>query len=125
VVGYEVIEGSCNSAKYSAFIDGLDAPRESVILMDNAAFHKSRVVGDAMQRKGYTALYPPPYSPQFNPIEIAFSKTKAVYRATCAGLGGGRLGSKEHVVQAVESLTSSDLSGFFRHVSRTIFQERV
>jgi transposase len=39
VVGYEVIEGSCNSARYSAFIDGLDAPRESVILMDNAAFH--------------------------------------------------------------------------------------
>jgi transposase len=48
--------------------------------MDNLSSHKSRGVRDAIEAAGATLLYLPPYSPDFNPIEQAFAKLKALLR---------------------------------------------
>ena len=48
--------------------------------MDNLASHKGRAVRAAIEAVGAMLLYLPPYSPDFNPIENAFSKLKALLR---------------------------------------------
>ena len=49
-----------------------------VVVMDNLSAHKGAGVGQAIQARGATLLYLPPYSPDFNPIEQAFAKLKAL-----------------------------------------------
>ena len=52
--------------------------------MDNLPAHKVHGVREAIQAAGASLLYLPPYSPDFNPIEMAFSKLKALLRAAAA-----------------------------------------
>jgi transposase len=52
-----------------------------VVVMDNLPAHKAAGVRDAIEAAGASLLYLPPYSPDFNPIENAFSKLKALLRA--------------------------------------------
>ena len=51
-----------------------------VVIMDNLSSHKVTGVKDAIEAAGARLLYLPPYSPDFNPIEQAFSKLKALLR---------------------------------------------
>ncbi len=52
--------------------------------MDNLPAHKVRDIRQAIEEAGARRLYPPPYSPDFNPIERAFSKLKAALRKAAA-----------------------------------------
>ena len=49
-----------------------------IVVMDNLGSHKGAGVREAIEAAGATLLYLPPYSPDFNPIEKAFSKLKAL-----------------------------------------------
>ena len=51
-------------------------PECSVIVMDNAPFHKQQDTLDALQAEGHTVLWLPPYSPDFNPIEKTWAWIK-------------------------------------------------
>jgi transposase len=51
-----------------------------IVVMDNLGSHKGAGVRQAIEAVGATLLYLPPYSPDFNPIENAFSKLKALLR---------------------------------------------
>ena len=52
-----------------------------VVVMDNLPAHKVGGIREAIEQAGATLLYLPPYSPDFNPIEMAFAKLKALLRA--------------------------------------------
>jgi transposase len=52
-----------------------------IVVMDNLSSHKSPAVRQAIEAAGASLLYLPPYSPDFNPIENAFAKLKALLRA--------------------------------------------
>lgn len=53
-------------------------PLTSVIVMDNAAFHKNKDMQDLIENKGYILQYLPPYSPDLNPIEKKWAHAKAI-----------------------------------------------
>jgi len=55
-----------------------------VVILDNVAFHKSPRVKDIIKACGAWLLFLPPYSPDLNPIEMAFSKLKALLRKHAA-----------------------------------------
>lgn len=55
-------------------------PPLSVVIMDNATFHKSQTMQATLQMAGHTLLYLPPYSPQLNPIEHKWAQAKAKRR---------------------------------------------
>ena len=69
-------KGSFNSDNFSEFIDGLDFPEKTVLLMDNVSFHHSYKVKEIANKHKWDILYIPPYSPVFNPIEGVFSIVK-------------------------------------------------
>ena len=55
-------------------------PINSVVIMDNASFHKGVVMQKAIEDAGHTLLYLPPYSPDLNPIEKKWAQAKAIRR---------------------------------------------
>lgn len=55
-------------------------PPESVVIMDNASFHKGQKMKEALEDAGHTLLYLPTYSPDLNPIEKKWAQAKAVRR---------------------------------------------
>jgi transposase len=75
----ETFEGNCNAQKVLDWLKEkllplLDKP--SIIVMDNAAFHKKADIFECLKDKGHFFLPLPPYSPDFNPIEKAFATIK-------------------------------------------------
>jgi transposase len=72
---------------FLAYVEQLLAPSlrpGDTVIMDNLPAHKVHGVREAIQAAGARLLYLPPYSPDFNPIEMAFSKLKALLRAAAA-----------------------------------------
>ena len=61
-------------------------PEKSVVVMDNAAFHKRSDMREALEVEGHTLLYLPPYSPDFNPIEHKWAHAKSIRRRTGCGI---------------------------------------
>jgi transposase len=78
-----VLDGPINGAAFQAYVDQVLVPelREGdIVIMDNLGSHKGRGVREAIEAAGAHLLYLPPYSPDFNPIENAFSKLEALLR---------------------------------------------
>ena len=79
-----VYDGAMNGNVFLAYVSQVLAPTLSpgdVVIMDNLPAHKAAGICDAIEAAGASLLYLPPYSPDFNPIENAFSKLKALLRA--------------------------------------------
>lgn len=55
-------------------------PPKSVVIMDNASFHKGEQMKKSIEEAGHTLLYLPTYSPDLNPIEKKWAQTKAIRR---------------------------------------------
>ena len=82
-----VLDGPMNRAAFQAYIEQVLVPtlyRGDTVIMDNLPAHKGAAVRRAIEAAGATLLYLPPYSPDFNPIENAFSKLKAFLRKAAA-----------------------------------------
>jgi transposase len=79
-----VYDGAMNGQVFLAYVSQVLVPTLApgdVVVMDNLPAHKAAGVRDAIEAAGASLLYLPPYSPDFNPIENAFSKLKAMLRA--------------------------------------------
>lgn len=79
-----VTRKAINSITFLGFIEEFLCPTLApgdVVVMDNLAVHKVNGVEKAIQRAGAKLWYLPPYSPDFNPIEQAWSKVKSVIRS--------------------------------------------
>ena len=79
-----VLNGAMNGVAFQAYVQQVLIPTLApgdIVIMDNLPAHKAEGVRHAIERAGCRLLYLPPYSPDFNPIEKAFAKLKAVLRA--------------------------------------------
>jgi transposase len=75
-----VIEGAMNGDKFERYIETQLAPslkKGDVVVLDNLSAHKRDKARQAVEERGAWLLFLPPYSPDLNPIELAFSKFKA------------------------------------------------
>jgi transposase len=78
-----VLDGPINRDAFHAYVNQVLVPELApgdIVVMDNLGSHKGPAVRDAIEAAGATLLYLPPYSPDFNPIENAFAKLKALLR---------------------------------------------
>ena len=80
--------------------------------MDNLGAHKGERVRELIQQRGCELVYLPPYSPDLNPIEEAFSKVKGLLRRTGARTHEALI---EAMGRALEAVTTEDARGFFGH----------
>ena len=79
-----VFDGPIDSPSFRAYIEQVLVPTlrpGDVVVLDNLAVHKQPEVRMAIEQVGASLRFLPPYSPDFNPIELAFAKLKAFLRA--------------------------------------------
>ncbi len=82
-----LLDGAMNGAAFKAYVEQVLAPSlipGDIVVMDNLSSHKVDGVRKAINAAGAFLLYLPPYSPDLNPIELAFSKLKALLRKAAA-----------------------------------------
>ncbi len=80
-----VIDGPINRLAFETYVEKVLLPelrKSDVVIMDNLPGHKGPRVRQLIEAAGAQLLYLPPYSPDFNPIENAFAKLKALLRKT-------------------------------------------
>lgn len=82
-----ILDGPMDGRAFRAYVTQVLVPElvpGDTVIMDNLPAHKVRGVRDAIEAAGAKLIYLPPYSPDFNPIEMAFAKLKAFLRAAAA-----------------------------------------
>jgi transposase len=109
------IEGSTTKEVFEAYVEHFLGPTlrvGQVVVMNNLSTHKGERVRKLIEERGCDLLYLPPYSPDLNPIEEAFSKVKRLLSAV-----GAR--TKEVLVEAIgkalDAVDAQDARGFFTH----------
>jgi len=78
-----VLDGPINQRAFETYVDQILVPElkpGDIVIMDNLSSHKSPAVRMAIEAAGAELRFLPPYSPDFNPIEKAFAKLKALLR---------------------------------------------
>ncbi|HEX5570869.1 MAG TPA: IS630 family transposase [Ktedonobacterales bacterium] len=110
-----LVEGAMNTEAFEWYIREQLAPHlhpGQIVVMDNLSVHKAASIQETLAARGCDLLFLPPYSPDFNPIEQAFSKLKAILR----GLGARTQEALQEAVRlAVEAITSADAAAWYAH----------
>jgi transposase len=110
-----LVVGSMNGAAFADYVRCCVAPERragGIVVMDNLGAHKVDDARAAIEKVGAALLFLPPYSPDLNPIEMAWSKLKTFIRK----LKPRHLDELvEATRRALESVTTSDLLGWLRH----------
>ena len=98
---------------FRAYVSQVLAPELTigdVVIMDNLPAHKVKGVRQAIEAAGATLIYLPAYSPDLNPIEMAFSKFKALLRAAAARTIPDLW---DAIRMAIDAFTPSECQNFF------------
>jgi transposase len=110
-----VFEGALNGDLFRAYVTQWLAPSlkpGDIVVMDNLSSHKVSGVKEAIEAAGASVLFLPPYSPDLNPIELLWSKLKAILRKL-------KVRAKELLDEAIayafDCVSLSDISGWFKH----------
>ena len=109
------VVGSTSKAVFEAYVERVLAPSLSpgrVVVMDNLGAHRSERIRELIEGRGCELLFLPPYSPDFSPIEEAFSKIKALLRKSQARSRGALV---EAIGRALSAVTADDARGYFGH----------
>jgi transposase len=109
------VEGATTTTVFETYVEKILAPSlrgGQIVVLDNLGAHKSERVRELIEARGCQLLFLPPYSPDFNPIEEAFSKIKGALRKA-----GAR--TREALIEAlgvaISAVTTRDARGFFEH----------
>ena len=109
------VSGAVNGDVFAAYLQQVLGPTLApgdVVVLDNLPVHKVAGLAELVAARGARLLYRPPYSPDFNPIELAFSKLKTWLRTAQARTRQ----ALESVIQAAtEWITERDAKNWFDH----------
>ena len=109
------VNGATDSDIFSAFVREVLAPTlraGDVVIWDNLGAHRSQLVREAVEARGATVMFLPPYSPDMNPIERCWSKIKTALRAAKART---REALEAAIKQAIATVSESDARAWFKH----------
>jgi transposase len=108
-----VLDGPMNAGWFLAYIEQILVPTlkpGETVVMDNLSAHKTPAVRTAIEGAGANLRFRPAYSPDFNPIENAFSKLKAYLRKSAARAIPSLW---DAIKSGIDSLTPQDCAGYF------------
>ena len=108
-----VLDGPINRHAFETYVEKLLIPQlrsDDVVIMDNLSSHKGPTVRRMIEATGASLLYLPPYSPDFNPIENAFSKLKAMLRKAAERTVNGLWST---IGRLIDAFTSAECANYF------------
>ena len=109
------VEGPSTGIAFEAYVEKVLLPslgHGQVVVMDNLSAHKGERIRELVEGAGCELLFLPPYSPDLNPIEEAFSKVKGLLRKAGAR---SRKALVEAMGKALDAVSAQDARGFFEH----------
>jgi transposase len=115
-----LMDGAVNGDVFEAFVEQVLIPALTpgdIVVMDNLSSHKREGVQARIEAAGAQLLYLPPYSPDFNPIEMIFSKIKQLLRSLANRTREALWQSMQNVL---DQITPSDAIHCFRHAGYTL-----
>lgn len=110
-----VLDGAADSTAFEVYVEHLLVPSlhpGQMVILDNLSIHLSSRVKQAIEACGCRLLFLPAYSPDFSPIEEAFSKLKTFLRRQGART---REALQEAIAIALDLITATDALGWFTH----------
>jgi transposase len=115
MVAAMTIESATDGDVFLAYLEQVLCPKlkpGDVVVMDNLSAHKVAGVRELIEARGAELLYLPPYSPDLNPIEQAWSKLKQLLRGAKARTTEAL---EQAIAQALATLTAANASAWFAH----------
>ncbi len=115
-----VVDGAVNGDIFEAFVEQVLVPElriGDVVVMDNLSSHKRARTQRLIEGAGAQLLFLPPYSPDFNPIEMIFAKAKQLLRSLACRTREALWSAMQSVL---DQITASDASNCFRHSGYTL-----
>jgi transposase len=109
------VESATDGEVFLTFLEQVLGPKlqaGDVVVMDNLSAHKVKGVRELIAASGAELLYLPPYSPDFNPIEQAWSKLEQLLRAAKARTAEAL---DQAVTEALKAITADNAAAWFRH----------
>jgi transposase len=109
------IESATDGDVFTAYVEQVLGPKLKpgyVVVLDNLSAHKVKGIRELVEARGAQLLYLPPYSPDFNPIEQAWSKFKQYLRTAKARTGEAL---EKAVTEALKTITADNAAAWFRH----------
>lgn len=109
------VEGGTDADVFEAYVEHVLVPElqlGDIVMLDNLGAHKTRRVRDLVEAAGARLWFTPPYSPEFNPIELAWSKLKAFLKTAKART---RQALDTAIAMAMDLITPGDAQAWFRH----------
>jgi transposase len=110
-----IFEGSLDRVAFEAYVRSQLLPtlrRGDIVVMDNLSAHTGETIRQLIEARGARLEFLPPYSPDFNPIELCWSKVKAALRTAKARTLEALL---EAVAKALRSISFTDIQNWFAH----------
>ncbi len=110
-----LLDGAADSAAFAIYVEQILAPSlrpGQIVILDNLSIHLGPRVRQAIEARSCRLLFLPAYSPDFSPIEEAFSKLKTHLRRIEAR---SREALREAIAQALDLITTQDALGWFTH----------
>lgn len=110
-----VLDGPMDRLAFEAYLKQVLIPElgpDSIVVMDNLSAHKSTAITQMILAAGATLWYLPPYSPDFNPIELMWSKVKASLRRAKARTHDALC---DAIAEALSNVTPEESKNFFFH----------
>ncbi len=110
-----VLDGPMDTLSFEAYVAQVllpVLPTSAIVVMDNLSAHKSQTTQKLFREAGIQLRYQPPYSPDFNPIELMWAKVKNSLRSAKARTQEQLYTAIAH---ALTQISSNDTQGFFRH----------
>src|SRR5215207_6544051 len=109
------VEGATDSEAFEVYVEHFLAPtleKGQVVVLDGLGAHRPKRIRELIEARGADLVFLPSYSPDFNPIEEAFSKVKALVRKEGARV---REALVEAIGRALAAVTTEDAAGWFAH----------
>ncbi|WP_229725235.1 IS630 family transposase [Hymenobacter baengnokdamensis] len=109
------LEGAVNTASFAVYLEQVLGPGlqpGDVVVLDNLPVHKAQGLAEVVEARGARLLYLPPYSPDFTPIELAFSKLKTHLRTAAARTRQALTSAWQ---AALTWITAEDAQNWFDH----------
>ena len=109
-----VLDGPINAVAFQAYVEQVLIPElkpGDTVVMDNLGSHKGPQTLAAIEAAGASLLYLPPYSPDFNPIEKAFSKLKSLLRKAAERSVAGLW---DAIGRLIDCFTQQECQNFFK-----------
>jgi len=110
-----LLPGAMDGAAFTEYARQVLAPSlrpGDIVVMDNLTSHQASGAIDAIEKVGAVAVFLPPYSPDFNPIEMMWSKVKQCLRSAAARSFDELCHGMKNAIHAI---SSSDALGYFTH----------